>query len=403
MVAGQEPRELQPPAGRAGPPAAGAGCAQQAGRALGAHVHVVAHLDALRGQREQVDRARTALRTSAQHRAGDVAQEPQPVDGGGRVPAEPGRLARPLVDGGERPGAPRSVVDRQHRRRRPIAVAIGTTVSCSVGRLQPHVAVAQQRGRPLGTSCGPALGHRGGPHRAAQRVADLVPARSRDRSAAAVRSDRPGTSVPAGRDVDEQRHALVEPAHHLGVGRVDRPATRAPYSRSSAADQLRVAAGRDPPVHLLDRHALLAHRVGEQRQPDVHDRDLARAARPRARSHRSSAPPVVTHVTGPRRAAAARHRPAAAAAPSTAASSASASAGTAAPSTGPPRVRRRRCRPGSRTMLAGIQHRTQVHARQPPRPAGLRAGRLVEHRPGDVPTRACPRLLASRTVRPTTT
>ena len=63
--------------------------------------------------------------------------------------------------------------------------------------------------------------------------------------------------------------------------------------------QLRVAGRRDPPAHLLDRHALLAHRVREQRQPDVHDRDLLGQHDLGRDSHRSSAPPGGHGVTGP--------------------------------------------------------------------------------------------------------
>ena len=47
---------------------------QQVGRALGPHVHVVADLNALRGQGEEVDRA-GRVQDLAQHRPGDVAQE----------------------------------------------------------------------------------------------------------------------------------------------------------------------------------------------------------------------------------------------------------------------------------------------------------------------------------------
>ena len=50
---------------------------EQAGRALGPHVHVVADLDALGRKGEQVDRS-CRLDEVAQHRAGDVTEELQP-------------------------------------------------------------------------------------------------------------------------------------------------------------------------------------------------------------------------------------------------------------------------------------------------------------------------------------
>ena len=82
---------------------------QQAGRSLGAHVHVVADPHPLRGKCEDVDRA-GAVESRAEHRPGDLPQEDQPIDRSRRLASEPCGLPGALVDRGERACAALAVV-----------------------------------------------------------------------------------------------------------------------------------------------------------------------------------------------------------------------------------------------------------------------------------------------------
>ena len=68
------------------------------------HVHVVAHGDALSGQREHVNRS-GPVESLGQGRTERVPQEPEALDGGVGVDAEPGDLPRALIQAGVGSGA----------------------------------------------------------------------------------------------------------------------------------------------------------------------------------------------------------------------------------------------------------------------------------------------------------
>jgi hypothetical protein len=234
---------------------------EQVGGGLRAHVQVVAHGDALRGDGENVELAGRA--EDLVHRGpGDLGQEPQPLDGGIGVPAEPRHLAGPLVDRRVRPGTAFPVLHDEHRLRRADRAGHRYHRVVVVGGVEDDIATLEQTLGLLDVGC-PALGDDGGPHRAAQRVAVLGVGEGRttvqDRAALHARH-----RLTDGGDRHELGHALVEPAHHLGVRLVDRgrgvavQAAERPHGRP-------VAASGDPPVHVLDGTSLAAYRVGEHR------------------------------------------------------------------------------------------------------------------------------------------
>ena len=104
--------------------------AEQEVGGLDPDVRVVAHLDALRGQAERVDRAVGAQRLG-QHGPRGIGQEAQPIDGGIGLPTEPWRLAGPLVEGGERGRRPSRTATHTGCDG-PSAVTMGTTRSCAL-------------------------------------------------------------------------------------------------------------------------------------------------------------------------------------------------------------------------------------------------------------------------------
>ena len=252
MVAGQEPRHLDPP-GSGRPPVRQQVPQEQVGRRPGcACARRRPSATACAASAEHVDRPGPASRPST--RAAAVAQEHQPLDRGRRVPAEPGDVARPLAQRGERRGCRRPALSTtQTGVVRPTAAAIGTTRAVLVGRPQRDLAVASRR-RPRHVA-GPALGHDGGPHRPAQRVAGLAQPIAGPQCSS-TRSDSPGTTSRPG----PRRRAPARPCRAGAPPRRSprRSARAGPYSRRSAATSGGVAAGRDPPVHLLTAGALLA-------------------------------------------------------------------------------------------------------------------------------------------------
>ena len=156
----------------------------------------------------------------------------------------------------------------------PIALAIGTTVSWRFAgsrRTAPEAsspsASAVSAAQPSATVAARIERRSGSAH--------LRPTRSPGRSAGGTVAApaTPGTTSPAGRDPDEEGHAGVEAAQHLGVGGVDLRAA-AGVQPGQRADRVRPAAGGRAPVDVLHRTPLAAHRVGEHRQPDVDHRDL---------------------------------------------------------------------------------------------------------------------------------
>ena len=120
--------------------------------------------------------------------------------------------------------------------------------------------------QPVGLvdAAGPALGHHGGPHGPPQRVADVGVG---DRRAAVEERPprQPGHHVAGRRDRDQLGSALVEPAHapRRWPRRWPPPAGR---RAARGGHQLRLAAGRDAPVHGGQREALRGDGVGEQRR-----------------------------------------------------------------------------------------------------------------------------------------
>ncbi len=272
MITGQKLAERNPDGvrqrGDLGKPGAG----EQVGGALGAHVQVIAHGDALRSDGQHVQRA-GPLQDAGDGRPSDLGEEAEPVDRLAGVPAEPCHVARPLVDAGVGLGAPLGVPYHQDRLRGAEGAGHRHHGVVVVGRVQADLAAFQQPVR-LGHVSGPALRHHGGAHRAAQRIA--VPR---------VRQRRPAVQqhpaldardrLAQGRDPDELRRALVEPAHHLRVGLVD-PRGGVAIEPAERTHGAWVALGRDAPLDLLRRAPLLPNRVGEHREPDVDDLDLIR-------------------------------------------------------------------------------------------------------------------------------
>ena len=196
-------------------------------------------------------------------------QEAEALDGRRGLPTEPRRLTRPLVEGGEGPVAARRVVGHPDRLRRTERGDHRDDRVMGVGGVEEHLPAGQEAIGFVDT-WGPALRHDGGPQGTAQRIAGVA---VRDRRAAVEEHAlaQPRDHVTGRRHLHQLGRGLVEPAQHLGVGRVDGdrpPAVQPP----EAGDQLNVAAGRDAPVHDGQRVPLRGDGVGEQGQPHVHDR-----------------------------------------------------------------------------------------------------------------------------------
>ena len=141
---------------------------QQVGAALQPDVHVVPHVQALRGDAHHVDRS-VGSDGVVEERSGHGREEPQPVDCGGRVAAEPCGVARPLVHRRERTVTPGRVLDDPDRLRRPDGGDHGHAGVVPVRRLEPHPA-ARQLPVGAGDVVGPALGDHRRAHRAAQGI-----------------------------------------------------------------------------------------------------------------------------------------------------------------------------------------------------------------------------------------
>ena len=299
MVAGQEPRQLEPPRGPAGPPAAEAGCGsagwscpgsacarrRRSGRPARRARRGRSGPDAFRTSRS-IGPA-TSRRNFNRSMAAGVSRPNQAVSPG---PWLIGAKARVPAVRGCRPRTPAPSG--------PIALAIGTTVSCRYAGSSRTSPSASSRSAPLDV-LGPPLGNGGRPHRPTQRVAR--PRAQLDRGTA-VQQHPVGHARHEGRRPGRRRPAAAHPGRGgAPLRRSPRrwPATAAPYSCSRASTRSGSPVRRDPPVHLLDRDGLIAHRVGEQRQADVDDRYLVRQHDLAARSHRSSAPPRVRRAPGP--------------------------------------------------------------------------------------------------------
>ena len=116
---------------------------EEVGGRLRPHVGVVAHLQPLRHQREQVDRAARAERL-LQDGQRHLPEPDQPLDRLRSVDPEPGHLARALVDSREGPCARQGAVDDEDRRLRAEHARHGADRGVMVGRLQFHAACTHQ-------------------------------------------------------------------------------------------------------------------------------------------------------------------------------------------------------------------------------------------------------------------
>ena len=244
MVAGQEAAPLDRAAGPAGRDELRQQVAeQQVGRGLGAHVHVVAHRDALRGEGEHVDRAAdrpaTADSTGRRRRAGTPAARPRAGVSRPNQATSPGPWPSGAYAGCRPPRCRPTSTGVAGRSRSPS----GRRRPCSLAGSQPHARRTPAARRRSSTSAAQPsattaarIDRRSGSHTSAQL----------DRRAAVQQrpaGTMPGTTSRGRAHVDQQRHAGVEPAQHLGVGRVDRArprrrtagAARRPRARSPPA------------------------------------------------------------------------------------------------------------------------------------------------------------------------
>ena len=198
VVAGDEPRRALAAEGRE--PRRQVADQQVAG-GLASHVQFVSHLEALRGQREHVNRALAGEQLGHQ-RPELVAEEPQPLDRFLVANAEPQRPTRSLVERRVRTRS-RSLVEHDpNRHRRRAHAGHRPDVPVLVAGRKRDVARVEQRPRLLNRRR-PTLENAGGRERPALRVADPlhsigVPEWSRTRSEARIGSiSRAGATVTA--------------------------------------------------------------------------------------------------------------------------------------------------------------------------------------------------------------
>ena len=247
---------------------------QVAGR-LAAHVQLVAHVQALRGQPEDVDRP-AVLEHARQPRPEVVAEEAQPLDRLVVADPEPQRPARALVERRERARADVASSTTQTGIDGEQTPVIGPTWSCSLPGLERDLAAREQRRRLLARR---PPSPRTRPRRAARGAAGRrrAPTRSAARRAAACRRAARARPRPAGATVTRPRRAPSIAATARALAAATAAPCR-PHSRvsTSSVPASPPAGGRQSTSH--DRRALVAQRVGERRR--------GRGSRPRRASGR---------------------------------------------------------------------------------------------------------------------
>ena len=242
---------------------------QQVRRRLAAHVQLVAHLEPLRGEVEDVDRAR-ALEQRA--RAAGRARSR-------RKRARSTASSSPTPNQNVRPGPSLSVENA----RTPERLVLARPTPAIEGEQTPVIGPTWPCSLPLRSRTSPAAEQR------RRRLAVAGPALEQARAdAARGAADRRRRSHSIG-GPGVQQHAVVEPVDHLAGRRdghdmrpraLDAPPARprwpastrspcAPQARSSSATHRGVAAARRAPVDVDRLGPLRAHGVGERRQPDV--------------------------------------------------------------------------------------------------------------------------------------
>ena len=304
VVAGHEPRDVlaaqRCEAGRQE-------AQQQRAGGLAAHVQLVAHVQPLRGERQDVDRA-LALEHPRQIGADAVAQEPQARDRFVVAHPHPQRVPGPLVQGRAGARARGLVLHHPHRHR---------------GRA--HAGHRRPRGRGHCRSPARSRRPRSAPRRASRSGAQpsnthaASSARrcgSQTRSHAiggpewsSVRSPRPRIDLAGRRHRARQRPRALDARHRARVGLLHRVAVAAPerrQGRDGAARRRRPAgASRRPspprPVRAARPRTAAARRSAPPGAPPARPSHSPSRARPRrARRHRPQRP---------RRARQARPRP----------------------------------------------------------------------------------------------
>ena len=197
---------------------------------------------------------------AAQHRSGDVAQQPQPLRSRAAV-SRPNQATSPgpWFSGANARVPPSRVVDHPHRRGRADARGHRHHRAVLVGRLQPAPSPSASNRSAPSTS----------PAQPSATIAARIERRSgsqtsvdvdrRVRSAAAPAGRRgPGTTSRGRLHTDEHRHAACRAAGRPRRWPVDDMSAAARSSRRERRRPVGVAAGRDTPVHLHDRAPLLA-------------------------------------------------------------------------------------------------------------------------------------------------
>ena len=210
---------------------------QQVARGLAAHVQLVAHLEALRGEREHVDRARRARAARASTGPSVVAEEAQALDGLVVADAEPERPPGPLVERRERPHAVASSSTTQTAIDGEQTPVIGPDVAVLVAGSQRDLAGAPAGARrPSRSPAQPSNRHAAS---SARRCGShtLVPRDRRARSAGARRRARPATTSPARRDGQRPRPdaSMRSTASALAARRARRGGPTAPRASASVA------------------------------------------------------------------------------------------------------------------------------------------------------------------------
>ena len=208
-----------------------------------------------------------AAEALGQQRPGDLAQEHQPLDRGRRLPAEPRHLAGALVDGREGPGAALVVVDHEHRHRRADGAGHGDDGGVQVGRLQlgPRRPPAAPR-PPAGSSAQPSAitaartDRRSGSHSRSQAMAGAAV----DDGALLHAGQRgAGGSIPTSTGAPwSSRRATSALASSMAAG-------VPPVQAAEGGHQPGVAVGREAPVDVDHRPALVPDGVGEQGEAEV--------------------------------------------------------------------------------------------------------------------------------------
>ena len=219
---------------------------QQVAGGLAAHVQLVAHLQALRGQREHVDRA-LALEQPGERRTELVAEEPQPLDRLVVADAEPQRPPGPLVQRRVRPRAGRLVA----RPPTPASTASRLRSSARRGRARCRVKrdlPRRQQPRRLFPVARPALEQARGDHRPA------LGSQTRPNSIAvpecsSVRPCSTASTSPAGATATAAGLVALDPLDGLVVGRARRARRDGPTGARARARYpgRRRPAGATPP------------------------------------------------------------------------------------------------------------------------------------------------------------